>query len=110
MSMTDSPLQEKILGALRRVLAGSKRPDVVTAGVIRSVGVEDGTAVLELAPRSEDPPQLIESIRLVASGVEGVREVKFSLADPTAMRRARAESAARTETPAAGEPDAAEEA
>ncbi len=93
--MTDSKLQERLRSALGRVLAGPDGPDVVTAGVIRSVGIEDGTAVLELAPRSEDPPQLIESIRLVASGVEGVSEVKFSLADPAELRRAQADRAAK---------------
>lgn len=93
--MTDSTLQDRLRTALGRVLAGPDGPDVLTAGVIRSVGVEDGTAVLELAPRSEDPPQLIESIRLVVSGVDGVSEVKFSLADPAALRRAQAERAAK---------------
>ncbi|MFW6039580.1 MAG: hypothetical protein ACOC9N_00720, partial [Gemmatimonadota bacterium] len=93
--MTDSTLQDRLRTVLGRVLAGPDGPDVLTAGVIRSVSVEDGTAILELAPRSEDPPQLIESIRLVASGVEGVSEVKFSLADPAALRRAQAERAAK---------------
>lgn len=92
--MTESNLQERLHSALGRVLAGPEGPDVLTAGVIRSVGVEAGTAVLELAPRSEDPPQLIETIRLVASGVEGISEVKFSLADPAAIRRAHEERAA----------------
>lgn len=92
--MTESAIQQRLLTALGRVRTDASGPDVVTAGVIRSVGVqEDGTAVLELAPRSEDPPTLIESIRLVASGVAGVRDVKFSLADPEEMRRARAEKA-----------------
>lgn len=93
--MTESAIQQRLLTALGRVRTDASGPDVVTAGVIRSVGVQDdGTAVLELAPRSEDPPTLIESIRLVASGVAGVRDVKFSLADPEEMRRARAEKAA----------------
>lgn len=91
--MTDVSLQQQLLTALGRVNAGPDGPDVVTAGVIRSVAVDDGTAVLELAPRSEDPPQLIESIRLVASGVAGVSDVRFALADPEDMRKARAEKA-----------------
>ncbi|MGD8496607.1 MAG: Mrp/NBP35 family ATP-binding protein [Gemmatimonadales bacterium] len=90
--MTDFSVKQRLLAALGRVLAGAEGPDVLTAGVVRSVAVdEDGAAVLELAPRSEDPPQLIESIRLVASGVEGVSDVKFALADPEAMRRAQTE-------------------
>jgi len=93
--MTEPAVQQRLLTALRRVRTDASGPDVVTAGVIRSVSVQDeGTAVLELAPRSEDPPTLIESIRLVASGVAGVRDVKFSLTDPEEMRRARAEKAA----------------
>lgn len=87
--MTDSSVKQRLMAALGRVLAGPEGPDVVTAGVVRSVGVQDdGAVVLELAPRSEDPPHLIESIRLVASGVDGVTDVKFALADPEAMRRA----------------------
>jgi ATP-binding protein involved in chromosome partitioning len=93
--MTDTAIQQRLLTALGRVRTDATGPDVVTAGLIRSVTVqEDGTAVLELAPRTGDPPKLIESIRLVASGVAGVRDVKFSLADPEALRRARAEKAA----------------
>ena len=64
--MTDVASKQQLLEALRRVKAGADGPDVVTAGVVRSVAIEDGTAVLELAPRSEDPPQLIESIRLLS--------------------------------------------
>ena len=93
--MTEPTIQQRLLTALGRVRTDASGPDVVTAGVIRSVTVQDdGTAVLELAPRSEDPPKLIESIRLVASGVSGVRDVKFSLADPEELRRARAEKEA----------------
>jgi len=92
--MTESTVQQRLLSALGRVRTSATGSDVLTAGIIRSVAVQDdGTAVLELAPRSEDPPQLIESIRLVASGVSGVSDVKFSLADPEDLRRARAEKA-----------------
>jgi len=97
--MTDTAIQQRLLTALGRVRTDATGPDVVTAGLIRSVAVQDdGTAVLELAPRSGDPPKLIESIRLVASGVAGVRDVKFSLADPEALRRARAEKAEKSAT------------
>ncbi len=100
--MTEPAVTQRLLTALGRVRTDASGPDVVTAGVIRSVGVQDdGTAVLEIAPRSEDPPTLIESIRLVASGVAGVRDVKFSLADPEELRRARAEKAAEQAAPTA---------
>jgi ATP-binding protein involved in chromosome partitioning len=108
--MTDAAIHQRLLTALGRVRVGPDGPDVMTAGVIRSITVQDGdTAVLELAPRSEDPPQLVESIRLVASGVAGVNDVKFSLADPEELRRARAtkeaeESVAAPRAPRAARP------
>lgn len=100
--MTERSVKQRLMTALGRVLAGPEGPDVVTAGVVRSVGVQDdGAIILELAPRSEDPPHLIESIRLVASGVDGVTDVKFALADPQAMRRAQGAKEAADDTAAA---------
>ena len=46
--------------------------------------MDGGTAIVTLAPGPKDSPGLIESIRLVASGVAGVEDVRFGLADPAA--------------------------
>ncbi len=44
--------------------------------------MDGGTAIITLAPGPKDSPALIESIRLVASGVPGVADVRFGMADP----------------------------
>ena len=64
------------LGRIRRTVDG---PDIVSSGLVGEVDVTDGVASITLSPGPEDPPALIESIRLVASGVAGVDEVRFAL-------------------------------
>lgn len=76
-----SEIRKKILSALGRVRSSADGPDVVSAGVVRDVMVDGGSAVLTIAPGPNDDPGLIESIRLVASGVPGIDEVKFTLVD-----------------------------
>ncbi len=81
---TMSESSKRILSALGRVRSAATGPDVVSAGIVRDVRVDNGTAVITIAPGSDDSPGLIESIRLVASGVSGIDEVTFALVDPAA--------------------------
>ncbi|MEE8486756.1 MAG: iron-sulfur cluster assembly protein, partial [Gemmatimonadota bacterium] len=79
-----SEISKKVLSALSRVRSSADGPDVVSAGMVRDVMVDGGKAVVMIAPGPEDAPSMIESIRLVASGVAGIDEVSFALVDATA--------------------------
>jgi len=74
-------ISTRILSALGRVRSAADGPDVVSSGVVRDVVVDGGTAVVMIAPDQNDAAALIESIRLVTSGVTGVEEVRFALVD-----------------------------
>lgn len=80
--MSESTPEQRLIAALGRIRTEAGGPDVVASGVVRSVAVRDGAATIELAPRQDDPPAVIESIRLVATGVSGISEVRFALAEP----------------------------
>jgi len=77
-------ISTRILSALGRVRSTADGPDVVSSGVVRDVMVDGGTAVVMIAPDQNDAAALIESIRLVTSGVTGVEEVRFALVDAVA--------------------------
>lgn len=77
-------IKPRILSALGRVRSTAGGPDVVSAGIVCDVKVEGSNVVVMIAPGPDDAPALIESIRLVASGVAGVKEVRFAVVDATA--------------------------
>lgn len=77
-------IKPRILSALGRVRSTAGGPDVVSAGIVCDVKVEGSNVVVMIAPGPDDAPALIESIRLVASGVAGVEEVRFAVVDATA--------------------------
>ena len=79
-----SESSKRLLSALGRVRSAPNGPDVVSAGIVRDVKVDNGTAVITISPGPDDSPTLIESIRLVASGVAGIEAVTFALVDPSA--------------------------
>lgn len=79
-----SEISKKVLMALSRVRSSADSPDVVSMGMVRDVVVDGGKAVVMIAPGPEDAPSMIESIRLVASGVAGIDEVSFALVDMAA--------------------------
>jgi ATP-binding protein involved in chromosome partitioning len=76
---------QRLLTALGRIRRAVDGPDIVSSGLVGEVDVTDGVASITLSPGPEDPPALIESIRLVASGVAGVDEVRFALSPPGAQ-------------------------
>ncbi len=78
-----SEISQKILSALGRVRSSADGPDVVSSGIVRDVMVDGSSAVVMIAPGPNDAPALIESIRLVASGVTGIDKVSFALVDST---------------------------
>ena len=71
---------QRLIAALSRIRRAADGPDIVSSGLVGDVQVEEGVASITLTPGPEDPPALIESIRLVASGVAGIDEVRFALA------------------------------
>jgi ATP-binding protein involved in chromosome partitioning len=102
--MSESTVQQRLIAALGRVRVEPTGPDVVTSGVVRSVKSEGGTVTIELAPRQDDPPALIETIRLVASGVVGVSEIRFALAEPGSRPPPDAKAGAAAGAPSAPQP------
>lgn len=88
-----------LLSALGRIRRAADGPDIVSSGLIGDVQVDDGIASITLSPGPDDPPALIESIRLVASGVAGIDEVRFALAPPTAPATEASQPAPRTPRP-----------
>ncbi len=79
-----SEISKKVLVALSRVRSSADSPDVVSMGMVRDVVVDGGKAVVMIAPGPEDAPSMIESIRLVASGVAGIDAVSFAVVDKAA--------------------------
>ncbi len=81
--METRSLEQRVLQSLARVRTEAGGPDVVQAGVVRSVTAGTGGAVqIEIAMRPGVPPDIVETIRLVATGVPGVSTVTFTLESP----------------------------
>ncbi|MDT8436853.1 MAG: Mrp/NBP35 family ATP-binding protein [Gemmatimonadota bacterium] len=74
-------LEDQVRRALARVRAAAEGPDVLAAGLVEPLAVSDqGDLVLRIAPGPEMSPDLVETVRLVASGVPGIRDVRFERA------------------------------
>jgi ATP-binding protein involved in chromosome partitioning len=81
--METRPLEDRVMQSLARVRTEAGGPDVVDAGVVRSVtaGPDDEVRV-EIALRPGMPPEIADTIRLVAMGVPGVKRATVELAGP----------------------------
>ena len=81
--METRSLEDRVMQSLARVRTEAGGPDVVDAGVVRSVTAgRDGEVRIEIALRPGVPPEIVETIRLVATGVPGVSQATFELAHP----------------------------
>ena len=98
--MTDS--KQRLLSALSRIRSTPGGPDVVSAGLVQDARIDGGTAYVALAPGPEVPAAVIESIRLVASGVTGVEDVRFALADSGLVSVGEGQAAPAPRRPKAG--------
>jgi ATP-binding protein involved in chromosome partitioning len=74
--MDSGSIQERVTGALKRVRTRAGELDVVTAGLVEEIRVDgSGRVTIGLMLGPADPPNLGETLQLVASGVEGVTDV-----------------------------------
>ncbi len=81
--METRSLEDRVLQSLARVRTQAGGPDVVEAGVVRSVSAgADGVVQIEIALRPGVPPEIVDTIRLVATGVPGVAAATFALESP----------------------------
>ena len=73
--METQSLEDRVMQSLARIRTEAGGPDVVEAGVVRSVtAVGGGTVRIGIAPGPGVPPDITNTIRLVATGVPGVTE------------------------------------
>lgn len=83
--MDVASVQARVTAALRRVRPEAGQPDMVSAGLVEAVEVDaSGTVTIRLGLRPQDAPGLTETVRLVASGVEGVSRAIVRRVDPVA--------------------------
>ena len=81
--METRSLEDRVMQALARVRTEAGGPNVVDSGVVRSVTAgPEGEVRIEIALRPGIPPEIVDTIRLVATGVAGVAAATFQLAEP----------------------------
>ncbi len=81
--METRSLEDRVMQSLARVRTEAGGPNVVDAGVVQSVTASpEGEVSIEIALRPGVPPEIVETIRLVATGVAGVVATTFQLAQP----------------------------
>lgn len=81
--METRSLEDRVMQSLARVRTEADGPNVVEAGVVQSVTAgPEGEVRIEIALRPGVPPEIVDTIRLVATGVAGVSAATFQLAQP----------------------------
>ena len=81
--METRSLEDRVMQSLARVRTEAGGPDVVDAGVVRSVTAgPDGEVRIDIALQPGVPRDIADTIRLVATGVTGVVRATVELADP----------------------------
>jgi len=81
--METRTLEDRVMQSLARVRTGAGGPDVVDAGVVRSVTTsQDGEVRIGIALQAGIPPEIADTIRLVATGVPGVARAIVELTHP----------------------------
>ena len=81
--METRSLEDRVMQSLARVRTEAGGPDVVDAGVVRSVTAgPDGEVRIGIALQPGVPRDIADTIRLVATGVIGVVRATVELADP----------------------------
>jgi ATP-binding protein involved in chromosome partitioning len=83
--METRTLEDRVMQSLTRVRTGAGGPDVVDAGVVRSVTTsQDGEVRIGIALQPGVPPGIADTIRLVVTGVPGVARAIVELTHPVA--------------------------
>ena len=79
--MAVDDIKGQVEAALRRVMNPRTNQDVVAAGMVKEIAVEDGGKVrIAFALGREDPASLVREARLAAQAVPGVTSVKMDVA------------------------------
>jgi ATP-binding protein involved in chromosome partitioning len=96
------PLQARIASALRQVVNPRTGQDVLTAEMVRDIGVSrEGRVRLTFLLSAQDPASLVREVRQAVEHVEGVADVRVDVKDPSQVRESPSASAPSAEAPAA---------
>jgi ATP-binding protein involved in chromosome partitioning len=80
-----NPLQARVAGALTNIRNPRADNDVISAGMIQDLQIEDdGRVALTFVLGRDDPAGLVRETRSAVREVEGVTEVKIKVVEPTA--------------------------
>lgn len=85
--MTDT-LDARVSAALSRIVNPRADNDLMSAGMIRDLSVEDGRVTFTFLLSREDPATLVREARKALQAIEGVTEVKIQVVDPAGPARA----------------------
>jgi ATP-binding protein involved in chromosome partitioning len=78
------PLQARIAAALRSVVNPRTGEDVITSEMIRDVGVSvEGRVRFSILLGAQDPASLVREVRQAVEKVEGVKDVRVDVKDPS---------------------------
>ncbi|HKV52887.1 MAG TPA: Mrp/NBP35 family ATP-binding protein [Gemmatimonadaceae bacterium] len=81
-------MQARIAAALRAVTNPRTGLDVVSSDMIRDIGLAvDGRVRLTILLAAEDPASLVRTVRQALEAVEGVRDVRVDVKDPSQAKQ-----------------------
>ena len=81
-------MQARIAAALRAVTNPRTGLDVVSSEMIRDIGLAvDGRVRLTILLAAEDPASLVRTVRQALEAVEGVRDVRVDVKDPSQAKQ-----------------------
>jgi ATP-binding protein involved in chromosome partitioning len=76
-------LEALIAGALTNVRNPRVDNDVISAGMVRDLNINDGTVSLTFALGRDDPAGLVREVRRAVKAVDGVSEVHIEVIEPS---------------------------
>jgi ATP-binding protein involved in chromosome partitioning len=81
-------LDAQVSAALARIQNPRLENDLLSAGMVRDLTIEDGRVAFTFLLSREDPATLVREARAAVRAVEGVTEVKINVVDPAGPARA----------------------
>ncbi len=87
--MSTEELKREVMGALARIVHPHSGEDVVSAGLVQNLKVEEGGKVtFAFVLRSEDPGDLVKTARAAVEELSGVTAVRVNVQLPQASQQA----------------------
>lgn len=86
--------QDKIIEILRTIKYPGFSRDIISFGMVRDIGVQDGAAVITLVFQTDKPElksQLAEQIKAAVQSLEGISKVQVIFEETTAAPKAKTE-------------------